>query len=125
MCLSENIKNFRLKKDLTQEQLASRLGVSAQAVSKWERSETYPDGALLVSLSRELGASLDELFENNYVSMPDISRRIIALLQSTEPDLRFATARDICWQIERGFIGYLAELESCYDPKINGKARML
>ena len=112
MCLSENIKNFRLKKDLTQEQLASRLGVSAQAVSKWERSETYPDGALLVSLSRELGASLDELFENNYVSMPDISRRIIALLQSTEPDLRFATARDICWQIERGFIGYLAELES-------------
>ena len=71
MCLSENIKNFRLKKDLTQEQLASRLGVSAQAVSKWERSETYPDGALLVSLSRELGASLDELFENNYVSMPD------------------------------------------------------
>ena len=52
MCLSENIKNFRLKKDLTQEQLASRLGVSAQAVSKWERSETYPDGALLVSLSR-------------------------------------------------------------------------
>lgn len=121
MCLSENIKNFRLKKDLTQEQLASRLGVSAQAVSKWERSETYPDRALLVSLSRELGASLDELFENNYVSMPDISRRIIALLQSTEPDLRFATARDICWQIERGFIGYLAELESCYDPKINGK----
>lgn len=88
MCLSENIKNFRLKKDLTQEQLASRLGVSAQAVSKWERSETYPDGALLVSLSRELGASLDELFENNYVSMPDISRRIIALLQSTEPDIR-------------------------------------
>lgn len=63
MCLSENIKNFRLKKDLTQEQLASRLGVSAQAVSKWERSDTYPDGALLVSLSRELGASLDELFE--------------------------------------------------------------
>lgn len=58
MCLSENIKNFRLKKDLTQEQLASRLGVSAQAVSKWERSETYPDGALLgLTLERARGFS--------------------------------------------------------------------
>ena len=54
--------------------------------------------------------------------MPDISRRIIALLQSTEPGPPILQRRAISLgKIERGFIGYLAELESCYDPKINGK----
>lgn len=60
MSLSENIKKARLERKLTQEQLAEKLGVSPQAVSKWETSETYPDGALLVSLSNALGVSLDE-----------------------------------------------------------------
>lgn len=36
MSLSQNIKRLRLEKEMTQEQLASLLGVSAQAVSKWE-----------------------------------------------------------------------------------------
>ena len=53
MSLSANIKRLRLEKNLTQEQLATKLGVSAQAVSKWETSETYPDGALLVPLANE------------------------------------------------------------------------
>ena len=43
MSLSENIKKFRLEKNLTQEQLAAKLCISAQAVSKWETSDTYPD----------------------------------------------------------------------------------
>ena len=51
MSLSGNIRRLRLEKNLTQEQLAAKLGVSAQAVSKWETSETYPDGALLVPLA--------------------------------------------------------------------------
>ena len=62
MSLSGNIKRLRLEKNLTQEQLAAKLGVSAQAVSKWETSETYPDGALLVPLANELEGSLDVLF---------------------------------------------------------------
>ena len=40
MSLSQNIKKLRLEKGLTQEQLALKLGVSAQAVSKWENSDT-------------------------------------------------------------------------------------
>ena len=84
MSLSDNIKRLRLARDLTQEQLATRLGVSAQAVSKWETSETYPDGALLVPLANELDASLDELFGNDSVSMADISGRIVKLIHNTE-----------------------------------------
>ena len=64
MSLSETIKKYRLEKGYTQEQLGAALGLSAQAVSKWETSETYPDGALLVPLANTLGVSLDTLFGN-------------------------------------------------------------
>ena len=84
MSLSGNIKRLRLEKNWTQEQLATKLGVSAQAVSKWETSETYPDGALLVPLANELEVSLDELFGNDAVSMADISGRIVKFIHNTK-----------------------------------------
>ena len=84
MSLSVNIKRLRLEKNLTQEQLATKLGVSAQAVSKWETSETYPDGALLIPLANELEVSIDELFGNESVTMADISSKIVKLIHATE-----------------------------------------
>jgi len=116
MSLSGNIKRLRLEKNLTQEQLAARLGVSAQAVSKWETSETYPDGALLVPLANELEVSLDELFGNDSVSMADISGRIIKLIRNTKEAERFHVARDIGWQIERGLFNCRMGIEKKYDP---------
>lgn len=38
-CLSENLKKFRVRKNLTQEDVAEYLGITPQSVSKWERSE--------------------------------------------------------------------------------------
>ncbi len=116
MSLSANIKRLRLEKNLTQEQLATKLGVSAQAVSKWETSETYPDGALLVPLANELEVSLDELFGNDSVSMSDISCRIVKLIHNTAANERFNVARDIGWQIERGLFNCRMEIEKKYDP---------
>ena len=116
MSLSANIKRLRLEKDMTQEQLATKLGVSAQAVSKWETSETYPDGALLVPLANELEVSLDELFGNESVTMTDISGRIVKLIHNTEAKERFNVARDIGWQIERGLFNCRMEIEKKYDP---------
>ena len=116
MSLSGNIKRLRLDKNLTQEQLATKLGVSAQAVSKWETSETYPDGALLVPLANELGISLDELFGNETVTMADISGRIVKLIHNTEAKERFNVARDIGWQIERGLFNCRMEIGKRYDP---------
>lgn len=116
MSLSANIKRLRLEKNITQEQLAAKLGVSAQAVSKWETSETYPDGALLVPLANELEVSLDELFGNDSVSMADISGRIVKLIHNTEAKERFNVARDIGWQIERGLFYCRMEIEKKYDP---------
>lgn len=117
MSLSANIKKFRTEKNMTQEQLASVLGVSAQAVSKWETSETYPDGSLLVPLAGALSVSLDTLFDNIAVSMADISERIITLLRQTKSEEHFNIVRDICWQIERGLFNSQMEIDKKYAPE--------
>ncbi len=61
LSLGENIKRIRLERGLTQEEVASHLGVSFQSVSKWERGEGYPDIELLPSLAIYYGKSIDEL----------------------------------------------------------------
>jgi len=63
MDIGNKIKQLRMKMGLTQEHLATRLGISAQSVSKWENSVTMPDITLLPVLSSELGVSIDELFD--------------------------------------------------------------
>jgi len=60
--LSEQITRLRKRSSLTQEQLASRLGVTYQAVSKWENGQSCPDISLLPVLSDIFGVTLDELF---------------------------------------------------------------
>lgn len=59
--LGENLKKFRLKRELTQEQLADILGVSPQAVSRWENGTTYPDITLLPTIACYFEITLDEL----------------------------------------------------------------
>ena len=61
--MGAQIRAARQRGKLTQERLAETLGVTAQAVSKWERGESLPDIALLPELSAALGLTLDELFE--------------------------------------------------------------
>ncbi|MDR3149938.1 MAG: helix-turn-helix domain-containing protein [Oscillospiraceae bacterium] len=58
----DTIKALRAQHGLTQEQLAGRLNVSAPAVSKWERGESFPDVTLMPALAAELGVSTDKLF---------------------------------------------------------------
>lgn len=53
------IAHLRKGKGLTQNELGERLGVSFQAVSKWERGETLPDTAILLDLANVLGTSVD------------------------------------------------------------------
>ncbi len=62
MEFSGNLREFRRKKNLTQEQLANLINVSPQAVSKWETSDTLPDTALLPEIAGVLDVSIDSLF---------------------------------------------------------------
>ena len=63
MDIGTKIKQLRYRASLTQEQLAGKLGLSAQAISKWENSVTMPDISLLPSLAETFGVSIDELFD--------------------------------------------------------------
>lgn len=59
--VGNQISILRKQKGMTQNDLGERLGVSFQAVSKWERGETLPDTAILLDLAEVLGASTDRI----------------------------------------------------------------
>lgn len=59
--VAEQITNLRKSKGLTQNELGERIGVSFQAVSKWERGETLPDIAILPDLAKVLETSIDNI----------------------------------------------------------------
>lgn len=63
MTTGQKIQTLRKQRGLTQEQLAQRLGVSRQAVSRWELDESLPETANLLPLRESLGVSLDALLD--------------------------------------------------------------
>ena len=74
MKLNENIMALRKAKGITQEELAVALGVSNQAVSKWESAQTCPDISLLSVLADYFEVSIDELMGHNIVLKRESSK---------------------------------------------------
>ena len=65
MKIGEKIKALRKAKNISQESLAKVLGVTFQAVSKWETNTTTPDVSMIPSIASFFGVSIDELFDYN------------------------------------------------------------
>ena len=63
MTLGKTIKQLRKEAFLSQEQLAAKLNITAQAVSKWENEESYPDILFLPKIAAIFGVKIDELFD--------------------------------------------------------------
>ena len=63
MQLGKRIKELRIENNLTQEELAEQLGVSFQAVSRWENDLTYPDITLLPILANMFDVTVDYLLD--------------------------------------------------------------
>ena len=68
MSFSDNLKAIRKEKNLSQEELAELLGVSRQAVSKWELGDGYPEVEKLLILAGKLNVSLDNLLGTELVN---------------------------------------------------------
>ena len=74
MSLGEKIREQRKKAGLSQEQLAEKLNVSRQAITKWETDKGIPEVTNLIAISDEFGLSLDELIKGDIV----VKEKIIA-----------------------------------------------
>lgn len=75
MTFGKRLKQAResVRPKLTQAALGERLGVSAQAVSGWERDQDAPENDKLAQIAKEVNVSLDWLFEHDHVSSEDIA----------------------------------------------------
>ena len=89
--IGQNIAYFRKQKNMTQEELAEKMSVTAQAISKWECDTSYPDIITVQALSKTLGVSVTELLEGistlpQFKDAPQeiIDRRIVRIEVQTK-----------------------------------------
>ncbi len=83
MTLGNKIAFYRKNQNMTQEDLAQKLSVTNQAVSKWEQDQCCPDVTLLPKLADEFGVSLDELFDR---AAPAPAATMEPTVEQTWPD---------------------------------------
>lgn len=84
--IGEHIAYYRKKAGMTQEQLSEKMGVTAQAVSKWENGLTCPDLDSVARLSEILGVSVEQLIHGDsalpsvkVVETPQVGRRVLCI----------------------------------------------
>jgi len=85
--IDENIKNLRIKANLTQNALAEKLNVTRQAISKWENNKGEPDLDMLSNIATALEVSVEKLLYG------DRAVRIISVTQEKLPTVRFIGKR--------------------------------
>ena len=98
MHLPANIKKYRIQKELTQEDVAEYLGITAQSVSKWERGESYPDITLLPALANIFETSVDLLLGMDTIRAEEtrlnIHKKAIGYQRSGDLDMAEKTYRE-------------------------------
>ena len=86
MSFGENLQTVRKKNQLSQERLAEMLGVSRQAVSKWELGEGYPEVDKLLILSKKLNVSLDSLLREENTPIASENGNALGLIRIISPN---------------------------------------
>lgn len=79
--IGEYIASLRKAKNLTQNELGERIGVSYQAVSKWERGETLPDVAVLLDLANVLETTVDNILSAGSRALDYKGKRSVAQIR--------------------------------------------
>lgn len=105
--IGENIRGNRRKLDMTQEQLADRLGVSYQSVSRWENGLTYPDMELIPSLAGIFGISVDDLFgmedSRKEKEAEGVFKELVEASRKKEPPVE--KIKELIRRIRRDYLG--------------------
>lgn len=101
MSFGENLRITRKQKGLSQEELAELLDVSRQSVSKWEQDQGYPESEKLITLSRKLNVSLDELLETGITPVsPTPNTRSTGTITITSPNENVITE---CYKVASSY----------------------
>lgn len=93
MSIAERIMNLRKKEGWSQEELADRLGVSRQSVSKWESGASVPDINRILEMSELFGVSTDHLLKGEGNDSSEAQEKIV--LTVDEPEGRRMTSQEI------------------------------
>ncbi len=121
--IGKNISVLRKTAGIKQETLAKFVGVSTQAVSKWENGGV-PDTELLPKIAEFFGVSIDKLFgRKNQVT--NITANIFEHISKTTPDSeeRFKTLFELCWDIERSIFNFSGEVDNERQAAEGGKIK--
>ena len=88
---SENLKKIRKEHNLSQEQLADELGVSRQAISKWESSVSYPEMDKIIALCDKFNLNIDDLLHRNIKEIKEEEESKKTLNKTVDTFLKFIT----------------------------------
>ena len=88
----DNLKRFRMAKNLTQEQAAEALGVSAQTVSRWECNVTLPDVAILPKIAELYCVTIDDLYKETSVAYENYAQRLFSIFEANSNPENFIRA---------------------------------
>jgi len=116
MALAEQLKESREKMELSQTDVANRLNITRQSISKWENGKGYPDLDNLVLLSEVYEVSIDELLKENDTlkkkieannDLIEINKKKLERLDTLEPETR---------PKDDSFLLLVLSLASCWVP---------
>ncbi len=101
--IGKQIASLRKEKGIKQEELANYVGVSTQAVSKWENGGV-PDTELLPRIADFFSVSVDSLFGRNITDYSDLRSALIKNICDAPHDERFKLVFNYCWDMERALM---------------------
>lgn len=89
---SKNLKRFRIAQNLTQEQAAEVLGVSAQTISRWECQITLPDVSILPKIAKLYCVTIDDLYQETATAYKNYAQRLGSVFEATRKTEDFLRA---------------------------------
>ncbi len=119
--LGKRLVELRKKKKLTQEQLADKLAVSSQAVSKWENDSSMPDIALLIKIAELYGVTTDYLLGKKIAQVVEIANPNKKDLKKLVFKINVLTKDGDKVKVNLPMPLVMIALESGVMPKIEGK----